>query len=182
MTHAQQGNLSKNAPDPKADCSPPREVEAMKILVRIPLVIHVIILLWAWFLQVDLIQSDSYSPYYQYVRINEIRTVLYAQLLVYTLYLLYWIRFFMLFRVRYLYSESIQTFVALSWVTLVVALKVVEVLMRSGYYYGEVRDKHGDWGIILILIYPILWLVYYLSGRDREMGNLAKDSKSSGHE
>lgn len=150
----------------------------MKNLLRIPLALHIIVLIWAWFLLVDLIQSDSYSPYYQYVQISEIRTVLYIQLFFSTAYLLYWVRFFMLFRARYLYSEAIQTYVALSWAALVVALKIVEILMRSGYYYGEVKDKHGDWGIVMVLIYPVILLVYYLSGRGREPESPAKDANA----
>lgn len=132
----------------------------MNTVQKIFLVVHVILLIYfGVFTVVDLLDSDKFNPFYEYAQIREIRLLLYFELALLVAYLLYCARIGKLIRLELLYNSRAERTASAVFVGVYMMLKVAEISIRSNHYYGEVKDKHGDWAAIFFLIFPIYQIV-----------------------
>jgi len=127
--------------------------------LKILLVFHLILLFFICFQSYDILTADKFSPYYIYSLIWEIRNILWIQLSLNIIFIIYWGISLFTNKLIIISNIDIRIFINLCWFSLIIILKGVEIMMRPRFYCGEITDKLGDEFILLLFIFPIIQII-----------------------
>ncbi len=115
----------------------------------------------AYIVLTDILEPNKYSPFYIYSQNDIIISLGYIYVITNAIFALYYLHIYRLLYLKFLYNSN-WAIISINILFIIsnLILLLVEVFSRSSLpYYGEVSDKHNDFGIVHLSIAPVIIIV-----------------------